>query len=425
MQLNVDGWAASDIGRRRERNEDRYFCDPAKGVFAVADGVGGKPGGAEASKMVVEQLEERAAEVRRFVDERAVPLDDRSRDEIFEFLTGAVQEINRKVYQKKSPSTYPRGIGSTLDMVVLAAQGAFVLHVGDSRVYLLRGEDIYRITRDHTYEEHIRQNPHLLSGDQTPGEYSHVLTRSIGGRPRVRVDRVFVELKPGDQLLLCTDGITNEVDGAEIQRLFGDEPPRRQTAQKLVDLANERGGRDNATAVVVQVDSSAETGDDGIGFSRATTRRDTFWRVRFLESVEMFSELNFQELLRVLRFVHTRSVTAGETIVRRGDPVDGLYFVMEGQLSVQIESAELTRLGEGEHFGEFALFGEPVRSADVHAECDGELLFISRENVDRLIEQTPGLGIKLLRKMLERTSQIIQSMLGYTPHRRQRTTNNE
>lgn len=404
MEMEVRGWAVTDVGKRRSQNEDRFFRDASLGVFAVADGVGGKPGGAEASEIVVDQIESRAGEFRRFIDSRDVPLDGKARDEIFEFLNGALQAINRQVYRQGTPSKFPRGIGSTLDLVVLAPEGAFIMHVGDSRVYLLRNDDIYRVTRDHTYEQTLRQNPRVGEHERESSDYGHVLTRSIGGEPRVKADRLYVDLNPGDRLLMCTDGITSYLAGEDILR-FSDDHDDDEIPRRLVDRANELGGEDNSTVVLM---SMGPNDDD---FLRAPTRPDTFRRVRFLESVDLFANLGFQELLKVLRFVRTRSVSDGDVIISRGDSVDGLYFVMDGQLSVEIDGEELTTLGQGEHFGEFALFGQPVRSADVRAMARSELLYISKANLERLVDEAPDVGTKLLWKMLARTSEIIQQML--------------
>ena len=410
MELQIRGWAATDVGQRRSRNEDRFFRDPDRGVFAVADGIGGKPGGAKASELVVRQIDERAEDIRRFVDRRDAPLEACGRDEIFEFLTDAVQAINQRVYSQRDSSKFPRGIGSTLDLVVLASGGAFVLHVGDSRVYLLRGEQIYRITRDHTYEQQLRDNHRGDPREQHPEKYGHVLTRSMGGRPRVTADRLFVDLRPGDRLLLCTDGVTRHLTGSDILTLSG-ECDDEMVPQRLIDEANDRGGLDNSTAVLVSVDRGGEEAPESADFARAPTQPDTFRRVRFLESVMLFSELEFQELLKVLRFVRTRHAPKGEVIISRGDPVDGLYFVMEGQLTVELNQKRLTTLNAGDHFGEFALFGQPVRSADVKAEESSELLFISKGNFEKLVDETPDVGTKLLWQLLARSSQIIQEML--------------
>lgn len=394
----------SDVGQVRDHNEDRYFCDAERGVFVVADGIGGKSGGEVASQMVVDAVAGRADEFRDFIDARTPMVDEEHRDEIFDFLFGHLQGINKEVFQRGRSTKYPRGIGCTVDMVVFAEGGAFILHVGDSRVYLVRDDEIYRVTRDHTYAEKLRRQPELQSDDIDPDDYSHVLTRSIGGAPRVNIDRLFIGVGSQSRFILCTDGITGYFSGAEIldfSRRHDDELPRQ-----LVEEANQRGGKDNSTVVVATVG-----GEEGKPFSRKQTEHDTFGRARFLQSIELFSDLGLQELLKVLRYVRGVRCATGGKMITRGDAVDGLYFVMSGELSVEVDGRELDRLGPGEHFGEIGMFGQPIRSADVCCRNACEILFMPRENLHRLVREEPELGNKLLWRLLNRTSQIVQEML--------------
>ncbi len=405
MKLKAHG--ASDVGRVRSENEDRYYCNAELGVFAVADGIGGKPGGQVASQTVVDGVAERAAEFRRFVDARSPALDDAARDEIFDYLFEELQSINYEVFQRGSSDKYPRGIGCTVDLVVMSPVGAFILHVGDSRVYLFRGDAIYRVTRDHTYAERLREQAGRAGRevDADVNQYAHVLTRSVGATPRVKVDRLFVGIEPDNHLLLCTDGITKYMASSDILEKY------RQTdidglAGELIAEANECGGADNSTVVVVSVPR-----EESEVFGRESTKPDTFRRVHFLQSIDLFEDLELQEMLKVLRHIYFLRCSADRLVVSRGDAVDGLYFVMSGSLSVELGGRKLGSLGPGEHFGEVGLFGEPVRSADVQCQEDCDILFLPRESLRTLVSEDPILGNKLLWRLLARTSKLIQRML--------------
>lgn len=402
--MDLKARAATDVGQRRDHNEDRYFCDVELGIFAVADGIGGKPGGEVASQAIIDGLEMRAADIRRFIDARSERFDESKRDEISDYLFEELQAINEDVYYRGMLGEFPQGIGSTLDLVVLTAGGAFVLHVGDSRVYLLRGDEVFRITRDHTFERRLLENPELRGGHGAPSKYSHVLTRSVGRAPRVKVDRLFVGLQTGDRLVLCTDGISDYFGGQEI--LGFAQIDDGDLSQRLVNGANEAGGKDNATAVVVSITEDVES-----AFLRQPTRPDTFKRVRFLKSLNIFSELDLQELLKLLRYINIRECNSDEPVISRGDEVDGLYMVMSGSLAVEIHGVHLDSLAPGDHFGEIGLFGDPVRSADVHCIESCEVLFLSKEHLQRLLREDPVLGNKLLLKLLARCSEIVQQLL--------------
>ena len=402
----AQGWVRSDTGRVRESNQDRYFCDGDLGVFAVADGMGGRAGGEVASAQAVRLVEEAAMEFRALADAHASGEDEAGREAMFEALTGFMHRVNSAVYQLGSQPAYPGGIGTTLDLVVLGAGVAYVAHVGDSRVYLMREGAIYRITRDHTFEQHLRDHPELRAHYPDAARYTHVLTRCIGSAPHVEVDTVLIELEEGDRLLMCSDGLTRYLSGAEIAT-FGRHARGEALVQGLLEASLTRGGRDNVTALIVEI-SELNAGD----FQRHPTRRDSLDKVELLRELALFEELDVPELLKVVRYVYVRGFEAGEQLVRRGDEVDGLYLIVSGEVSVRLAGRELNRVRAGGYFGELALFGEPVRSADACAEADGEALFLSREHLRELVTEDPGLGNKVLLRLLAGASRLLQEIAG-------------
>jgi len=289
---------------------------------------------------------------------------------------------------------------------VLGAGVAYVAHVGDSRVYLMREGKIYRITRDHTFEQHLRDHPELQPHYPDATRYSHVLTRCVGSAPHVEVDTVLVELEDGDRLLMCSDGLTGYLSGAEIAT-FGRREDGQELVEALVDASLSQGGRDNVTALVVEI-SEIEAGD----FQRHPTRRDSLDKVQLLRDMELFDELDMPELLRVVRHVYVREFRSGDSLVQRGDEVDGLYIIVSGEVSVRLGEKVLSRIEPGGYFGELALFGEPVRSADAFAEEGGEALFLSREHLRELVTEDPALGNKLLWRLLAGASRLLQEIAG-------------
>lgn len=406
--MELQGYGHSVVGRVRENNEDNFYCDPRRGVFAIADGVGGRPGGEVASGAVIDAIKDYADDFERIMDFDGDDIDGEHRELIFGQLLNKIQAINLDVYRRGRQGQFEGGIGTTTDLLVFGAGLAFILHIGDSRVYLIRHDEIFRITRDHTFSEYLHDHPILSQRYGKPEQYSNVLTRSIGGSPVVEVDTVFVELEEGDRLVMCTDGLTDYLTGADILEaaLRHDD---EGLVRELISAANQRGGKDNITVVAVSVSL------DDTSFLRDPTRRDTFQKVRFLQSLELFSELEFQEMLKVIRYVEAFDCADGEVVLSRGEEVDGLYVVMNGEFSVELGGRKLDQLGGGEHFGEFALFGEPVRSADVRCVKAGQLLFMSGQNLQTLVREDAVLGNKLLWQLLSRMSRLLQKMLNSSP----------
>ncbi len=396
--------ASSDVGRKRDQNQDRILARPRWGVFVLSDGIGGKPGGERASQLIVDAVEQRAPAMARIVGE----YDSESaegREEIFSLLYEEVQDINAAVYRAGRDDAYPRGIGATMDLVVFGPRGAFILHVGDSRVYLLRNGEVFRITQDHTFYEHLKANPDLR-GHGDPRLYTHILTRSMGREPRVEADRLYVDIEPGDRCVMCSDGVTDYFRGQEIKELL-EQADAEHLAQHLVRAANEAGGKDNSSVIVIDV------GDDFQGQfeSRSTTRPDTMRRINFINKVGLFGALGFQEALKLLRYVTSRCVEPGDRVVEKGDGVDGLYLVMDGRLEVVVDEEVVSVLEEGAHFGEVGLFGDRFRTADVICREEGFLLVLSTEKLRCFVEQEPVIGVKVLWCLLEQASEMIQRLM--------------
>jgi serine/threonine protein phosphatase PrpC len=222
--------ARTDVGRVREGNEDSYMVHEP--LFAVADGMGGHQGGEVASRLALDTLREAS-------DGAA--------------LAQAVQDANRAVFEQAARDPALAGMGTTLTAFLADGDTLRLAHVGDSRAYLLRDGGLQQITTDHTVVEGL-----VEKGEITPQEASihpqrSILTRAIGVDGEVQVDQASIQLRPGDRLLLCSDGLTGMVDEADIQRILEEHADPQAAADALVDAANEAGGQDNITAVIIDV----------------------------------------------------------------------------------------------------------------------------------------------------------------------------
>ncbi|MGH2546502.1 MAG: Stp1/IreP family PP2C-type Ser/Thr phosphatase, partial [Actinomycetota bacterium] len=222
--------ARTDVGRVREGNEDSYMV--REPLFAVADGMGGHQGGEVASKLALDTL-------REATDGTA--------------LAQAVQDANRAVFEQAGRDPALAGMGTTLTAFLAEGDTLRLAHVGDSRAYLLRDGDLQRITTDHTVVEGLVEKGELTAQEATIHPQRSILTRAIGVDGEVVVDQASIQPRPGDRLLLCSDGLTGMVDEATIQRILEEYADPQAAAEALVDAANEAGGQDNITAVVVDV----------------------------------------------------------------------------------------------------------------------------------------------------------------------------
>jgi protein phosphatase len=243
MRLAAIG--ATDVGRKRSHNEDAFLVMPESGLFCVADGLGGHASGEVASRMAVEEM---AAFF------RATDPDPPARAHA-DRVAEAIRLANRAILARARAEPELSGMGTTLVAGYFAEDGPLVVgHVGDSRAYLFRGGELRRLTEDHSLlQDFIRQSrPSAAQIDAFP--HKNVIVRAVGMRDEVEVDLSRVDVREGDVLLLCCDGLFGMVSDeqmAEILREEGGEILRAN--QRLVDAANDAGGADNVTSVLVQV----------------------------------------------------------------------------------------------------------------------------------------------------------------------------
>ena len=235
----VTATGQSDKGKRRKRNEDSVLAREEDGLFVVADGMGGYNGGEIASKLAVETIDHAFAE-----QEFAGPADDAVPRRASE-LARAIQMANEAIFQRAGTDKLLEGMGTTICAARFSPtkQRVYVGHVGDSRIYVFRDGVLKQMTSDHTMESM-----------GVAGAAAGHLSRAVGVWPVVPVDIVLGKPRPGDLYVLCSDGLSKMVSDDVIQRILASSESPKAAVEKLIDEANERGGKDNVSVIVVRVD---------------------------------------------------------------------------------------------------------------------------------------------------------------------------
>ena len=244
--MTVKAFAVSDVGRRRETNEDSFLMDQGQGLFAVADGMGGHAAGEIASRLAIDTLKEA-------LHRDAPARSGASTDDAGVWLRDAVVEANRRIWESIRLHEERRGMGTTVVVLLRAGNDAVIGHVGDSRIYLLRGGSLHRMTSDHSWvNEQVKLG--LLSDDEAQRHpMRNIVTRALGSRPEVIVDLVTAGVLPGDVFVLCSDGLNTMLADEEIRAILEIHRDDPETAgNALVEAANQRGGEDNVTVVVIR-----------------------------------------------------------------------------------------------------------------------------------------------------------------------------
>jgi serine/threonine protein phosphatase PrpC len=232
---------ASDTGRRRRRNEDNYVVAPP--LFAVADGMGGAQAGEVASKLAASAVEGGDSDGLQGVDR----------------IDALIQEANRRIFDRASTDPSASGMGTTMTVALVEGMTVAIGHVGDSRAYLVRDEQMEQLTEDHSLVNELLKSGRLSEEEAQIHPQRSVITRAVGTDPDVDVDGFTIESEDGDVFLICSDGLTDMVEDEEILEVVHQHRDDLDKAVKaLVAAANRGGGEDNITAVAFRISAEAQ-----------------------------------------------------------------------------------------------------------------------------------------------------------------------
>jgi protein phosphatase len=234
----------TDIGKVREINQDSYAVDEGQGLFIVADGMGGHAAGEKASQTAVQIISERLAP----------QVSAATNGQLLDGLQTAIQDANREIINASMDDASMRGMGTTATVLVTKGNQLYVGHVGDSRAYLIRNRRIDQITEDHSIVAQLVRARAITPQEAARHPYRNVITRCLGMQVDVEADTQQRELKAGDRLLICSDGLSGLVSDDEMLQMVLSSDDPQKTCVDLVNLALERGGSDNITVVLVYND---------------------------------------------------------------------------------------------------------------------------------------------------------------------------
>ncbi len=376
--------ARTDVGRKRKNNEDSLLAAEEYGLFVVADGVGGRKAGELASAITVNTFQKYGPRLRTAVETFAADPKRENRNAVLWLLDEAANVASKRVYETAS-STGRQGMTTTVVAALVGGGAAFLVHVGDSRGYILRQGRLRQLTEDHSMVNQLLQQGSITKEEARTSRYRNVITRAVGLYPTVQSDTLFVELVEGDRLMLCSDGCSDLVEPAEMARYL-DSASVTDATDALIDASLEAGGKDNVTVIVVEPEAVLE--------AEAVSAR-----AQAMERLFLFNDLPFHARLRVGRIVSEFQVRPGDTIVRQGERGDTMYTVVQGNVGVMVGGREVATFGPGEHFGELALVDELPRSADIVAKNDVRLLAIDRASLREFCMLEPALGNQILWKL--------------------------
>jgi protein phosphatase len=252
MAMEMEFGAQSDTGCVRENNEDSYRVAPEMNLFVLSDGMGGLESGEVASRLAVDTVLARCREAEKnsslpHAGERIEGVSAASNQ-----LASAIRSANEVVYRTAQQSAGQRGMGATIVAVWCTDERMSIAHVGDSRIYRLRGGQLDQLTRDHSFVAEEVRHGKMTAEEAASSTMQNVLVRALGIEPTVEVDVSEELLMESDTVLLCSDGLTRELSDAQIAAVLGECDDPQAAARRLVHMAKQAGGGDNVTVVVLR-----------------------------------------------------------------------------------------------------------------------------------------------------------------------------
>lgn len=386
--MKLRSWGVSDIGRRRGHNEDYFLIDEGLCLAIVADGMGGLDRGDIASRRACEVIRSHVLKNQEVLEEFRTSRSLQSREKILSMLDAGIQVACGEIFAIADQQA-GRGMGTTLDILLLVDGIGLTAHVGDSRIYLFRAGRIHQLTEDHSLvQEKVRQG--LLTKEEArTARRRNVITRAVGVLPNVKVDTLAFEVDAADCFLLCSDGLHQYFPDEELQDAVA-QVAREEAAQTLIEMANERGGSDNITAVFIEVVTSIPREF----WDKSTVKMET------LSKMPLFRYLNYRELVAVSGIADFRNVPSGQVLFREGEEGDELFLLLSGRVSIIKNNIVMVTLEGGDHFGEMALLDQPRRSAHAVVEREAAFLVVRRGDFYALMKRNSVLAVKLLWNIL-------------------------
>lgn len=395
--MKAHGFGATDVGRKRSRNEDSMLVSDELGLYVVSDGMGGHARGDRASAIAVDVVRghvQAHAELQRNVaNGEALP------SELVEVAKGAVEAACAAVYGEATSSPQYAGMGCTLSLLIFAGRHVAMAHVGDTRVYLARQGRLDQLSTDHTLVRELLQSGLVTEADIAGNPYEHVLTRAVGTQPSVQVDTLGIEVLPDDRFLMCSDGLTNYVKDERwlTERIATSEPDA--IVHELVEFANRSGGEDNITVVALEIDLDELEANEAAELARRIEAR-----MDALSAVFLFEGLDFGVLTRLLSACETVRLARDDTLMKEGELVDSMYIVETGTLMLTRDGELVGELFPGDCAAITTLLHPRQARATVVADEACTVLKLSRQSLRALLLGRPWLGMGLLEKFARRLS---------------------
>ncbi len=376
--------ATTDVGKVREHNEDAHLIDTENEVFIVADGMGGHAAGEVASQSAVKHVHETwtGVSLQRRIEAYAARGDAKARRELLKAVREGVVTAHLDILHQAEDDESKRGMGTTFTGFIVCGGEAVFAHAGDSRAYLIRDGLAMQLSEDHTVLSRLRAAG-MGPKQGAQKRWKGVLTNALGIGDATRVATFLVPLYTADRILLCSDGVYEYFEAHEIATLVSEKPSPALAVNRIIELALERGGHDNATALLVKVIEGGET-------TVPPEQRDEDERA--ISRCQLFSALSPQERLRALRITTGREIKPERELPQFALNTRVAYIILDGEV---LQSGRRPMRAGDIVYPEALIDGAPDREEFAETRHQCRLLTIRRDDFLELCEEDTDIGVKL------------------------------
>ena len=380
MRVRYGGY--SNSGKPQYQHETCFGVDPSGSILVMAAGLG--ESARISSHYVCSDVIKSLIPHRTQMESMAADSRPDSRRMLMSSLCGAMMRAERNLMEQSEQSPNFKGMTATCDLLYLANGSLYIGHVGNNRVYLLRGDTGKQLTIDHTVYEYLKAQG-KREEDIARTAYRNRLIRALGMSGGAELDTLQLDLRQGDRIVICSAGVHAHLQNAtHLAQLYRTMEPQR-ASEFLVNYAIEHGCEGCAAAACIEIL------DPGLRNSALETES----KITVLEKICFFRDLSYQEMLQVMPITFERYVEIGAEIIHEGDDGEELYILVEGECAVTNSGVHIATLHEGSSFGELSLVDSQPRSATVTAVTPCRLLVIRAADFEKLT-LSGALAVKLL-----------------------------
>ena len=395
--------SASQAGSSKATNQDAYLVDDRLGIHLVCDGMGGHRGGETAAQLAcnttLNYLRKHQETILGFA------AGTESKEPLVDLVTSAILTANTEIYRMAAAEPSLAGMGTTLAMLLITGNLGIVAHVGSSRVYLYRNDQLTQLTKDHTLSQELIDRGLMTEAKAAKWAYGRVLSRALGPMEAVVVNTLQLDILPGDRFVLATDGITTALTADEIKAVLANSS-QDTVAQLLVQAshANDHENRsenhsDDATVIVA--DSLSDISDEALQQARTW---EVLQKTSSLQDMFLFRSLDPRSIMQIVSNSVIMYNDPSDLLFNQGDVEQNIYIILEGDFEVLVNDTVIAKLSRGNHFGEMSWFSQEPRSATVRCCSNSKLLKVSALFLEGFILRSPEAGVLILRELARELS---------------------